>query len=311
MNVRDPLISASVAGVAALVVFGATGCASDEAVGDDGRVDATTTLYPLQYVTERVGGTHVKVTNLVKPGAEPHDLELSARQTGELGDADLVVYLKGLQPAVDEAVEQAGVDHVAEATEYSALVEHEGEEHGDEEGGHDHDHGDPHIWLDPTRLAKVAEGVRDELSDVDPDHADDYRANAATLVKELKALDREFQEGLATVQNRTFVTTHSAFGYLAERYHLKQVAINGVNPEAEPSPARLADLEETVKDEKVTTIFFESQASPKTAKTLAKDLGLRTAVLNPLESVSDPEKSTYFTVMRQNLKELRVALEAS
>ncbi|GAB2612265.1 zinc ABC transporter substrate-binding protein [Streptomyces capparidis] len=321
MNVRSrPAISAALAGAALLCLTSLTACGSDGGGGgSDGKVDAVASFYPLEYVTERIGGSHVRVTNLTKPGVEPHDMELSPRQTAELGEADLVVYLKGLQPAVDEAVEQAGVEHVAEASEYSHLEEHAEaghEEEGHEEEGHEgeehaHEGGDPHIWLDPTRLADVAEGVRDELVATDPDHADDYKANTAALVKELNALDKEFKDGLADVRSRTFITSHAAFGYLAERYDLEQVAINGVDPESEPSPAHLADLQRTAREKKVSTVFFETLASPKTAKTLAKDLGLKTAVLDPLEGVQDPEKENYFSVMRQNLKNLEQALSTS
>lgn len=148
-------------------------------------------------------------------------------------------------------------------------------------------------------------------SEADPDHAGDYRANTRTLVGELKALDKEFSDGLAGVKNRTFITTHAAFGYLAERYGLDQHGISGVDPESEPSPARLAALQRTAHKEKVTTIFFETLADPRTAETLAKDLGLKTSVLDPLEGVKDPGKDDYFSVMRQNLANLRAALGTS
>lgn len=319
MNVRHRRIPALIAATAtaALTVAAASGCSSDSGgSGGGGKVDVIASFYPLEYLTGRIGGGHVDVTGLTKPGVEPHDLELTPRQTGSLGDADLVVYLKGLQPAVDEAVEQAEPARVAEATEFSHLEEHgtdeggehEEEGHEDEGDGHDHAGGDPHIWLDPTRLAKVAEGVRDQLSKADPDHADDYRTNTEKLVGELNALDKEFSQGLSGARNRTFITTHAAFGYLAERYELEEHGISGLDPESEPSPARLAELQKTAKEEKVTTIFFETLASPKTAETLAKDLGLKTAVLDPIEGVQDPGKDDYFSVMRQNLTNLKAAL---
>lgn len=313
------LAVAALAGTTAL-----TGCAKESDAG--GGVRAIASFYPLEYVTERIGGRHVNVTGLTKPGAEPHDLELTPRQTGSLSEADLVVYLKGLQPAVDEAVDQAKPAHVAEAGSYSGGKEAAGDEHAEEdhtedghaeedghakEDGHEHEGGDPHLWLDPTRLAEVAEGVGAELAEADPDHASAYEANTKRLVKELKALDKEFRDGLAGVKNRTFITTHAAFGHLAARYDLEQHGISGLDPESEPSPARLAELQRTAKREKVTTIFFETLASPRTARALAGDLGLKTAVLDPLEGVRDPGKDDYFSVMRQNLKNLKAALGES
>lgn len=314
-----PRTSVLVAATAALAVAGAAGCSDGGGAGGGGRVGVTASFYPLEYVAQRIGGSHVQVTGLTKPGTEPHDLELTPRQIGGLTDADLVVYLKGLQPAVDRAVEQARPRHVAEAGEFVPLEEHGhgGEDHADHgdhgEGGEGRDHsgGDPHIWLDPTLLAKVAGGVGQRLAEADPDHAGDYRANTRTLVGELKALDKEFSDGLAGVKNRTFITTHAAFGYLAERYGLDQHGISGVDPESEPSPARLAALQRTAHKEKVTTIFFETLADPRTAETLAKDLGLKTSVLDPLEGVKDPGKDDYFSVMRQNLANLRAALGTS
>lgn len=284
----------------------------------DGKVHAIASFYPLQYLTQQIGGGHVDVAGLTKPGVEPHDLELSPRQTGSLSDADLVVYLKGLQPAVDEAVQQAHPKHVAQAAEYAPLEKHGTEVDGvsgrtaPEAGDHSEEAaGDPHIWLDPLRLAKVAEGVRAQLTAADPRHAADYRANARALVGRLHTLDREFRDGLSGLPDRTFITGHAAFGYLAERYRLDEVAISGIDPEAEPSPAHLADLQRTARRKHVSTVFFEALASPKTARTLARDLHLRTAVLDPLEGVKHPSKDDYFSIMRRNLKNLRTALEHS
>jgi zinc transport system substrate-binding protein len=312
---------AALAGIAAMTMAFLAGCSSGAAGHGGGKVDAVASFYPLKFITQRIGGEHVNVTSLTKPGVEPHDLELSPRQTAGLASADLVVYLKGLQPAVDEAVQQAGPAHVAEATAFSPLETHGSEvdgEHardgGDEgDGGEAHEDGagDPHIWLDPARLAKVAQGVEKELAEADPDHADDYRANAGKLAADLAKLDKDFSRGLGGYPNRTFITSHAAFGYLAERYRLDEVAISGIDPEAEPSPARLAALHRTAREKQVSTIFFESLVNPKTAQTLARDLGLKTAVLDPIEGIRDERKNDYFSVMRQNLKNLQEALKGT
>ncbi|MDF4250557.1 metal ABC transporter substrate-binding protein [Streptomyces sp. WMMB303] len=314
---------------AALTALGLTSltlaaCGSDS--GDSGKVRVAASFYPMAYLAQQIGGDHVEVSNLTKPGTEPHDLELSPKQTGQLSEMDLIVYLKGLQPAVDEAVEQSGVKNLAEAGSFTTLEDHGTDVHGekghgehgehgedghDEHEGHDHDTaGDPHIWLDPVRYAEVAEGVGKQLQKADPDHEDDYKKNTADLVSRLKTLDGEFEDGLRSRKSDTFITTHAAFGYLAERYGLRQAAVAGINPESEPSGARMKELHKIAKKEDVDTVFFENNASDKTARTLAGDLRLKTSVLSPLESVKDPKKQDYFSVMHQNLTALETALGA-
>ncbi|SER41273.1 metal ABC transporter substrate-binding protein [Streptomyces qinglanensis] len=298
-------------------------CGSDS--GDNGKVQVAASFYPMAYLAQQIGGDHVEVSNLTKPGTEPHDLELSPKQTGQLSEMDLIVYLKGLQPAVDEAIEQSGVKNVAEAASFTTLEDHgtdvhgeEGHQHGehgeeghDEHEGHDHDTaGDPHIWLDPVRYAEVAEGVGKQLQKADPDHKDAYKKSTADLVSRLKTLDGDFEDGLRGRKSDTFITTHAAFGYLAERYGLRQAAVAGINPESEPSGARMKELHKIAEKEDVDTVFFENNASDKTARTLADDLRLKTSVLSPLESVKDPGKQDYFSVMHQNLTALETALGA-
>ncbi|MTE18973.1 zinc ABC transporter substrate-binding protein [Streptomyces sp. TRM43335] len=325
---RRATARAVLASVAALGVLGLSACGTGKAGGDvsDG-VDVVASFYPMRFLAEEVGGEHVSVTSLVKPGVEAHDLELGPQQTASLSDADLVVYLKGFQPAVDDAVEQSGPAHVAEVSSYTELREHGGheheEEHGHEEGhgheeehgheGHDHGEGslDPHVWLDPVKYAEMAEGVGDALAEADPDHASDYRANAEELAGKLKTLDTEFREGLENRRTDTFVTTHAAFGYLAERYGLHEESIAGLDPESGTSGARMKELHEIVEHDGVDTVFFEADASDRTARTLADDLGLRTDVLDPVEGITDASRGDdYFEVMRANLQALRKALGA-
>ena len=342
MNARRRLIRSTAAATAfGLGTVTLAACGSDSANSDSAssesasvepEVNVVASFYPMEFLAEEIGGKHVSVSGLTKPGVEPHDLELSPQQVGELSEADLVVYLKGLQPAVDEGIEQAGAEHTAEASSYAspkksgAGGEGEGhEDHSEHEGhaeegadgggheGHDHDHGDsgdPHIWLDPLRYAQVAKGVGKELAKADPDHKSLYQKNTAALVKRLEKLDKQLRAGLQDRKTDTFVTTHAAFSYFAERYGLHEEAVNGVDPESEPSAARMKQLHQVAKEDKVNTVFFESNASDKTAKTLADDLGLKTSVLSPLESVKDPDKSDYFSLMRQNLKALQPALGA-
>jgi zinc transport system substrate-binding protein len=280
--------------------------------GGDGKISVVTAFYPLQFISERVGGDVVSVSNLTKPGAEPHDVELNARQVGEITDADLVVYLSGFQPAVDDAVKQNGGDHAFDAASSVQLLAaseadahtHEGEEEHAEESASSTD---PHFWLDPTRLATVASKVAEELGKADPAHQADFTARAAALSTELTALDGEFKAGLKTCERRELVTSHTAFHYLADRYDLTQIGITGIDPEAEPSPQRLAAVAEEAKEHGATTIFFETLVSPKVAETLAREVGAQTAVLDPLEGLTD-ENADYFSVMKANLTALTKAL---
>ncbi len=323
MNVRRLIPTAAVAGAVALGLTTLSACSSSDAAegGNDGKLDVVASFYPMQFLAEEIGGSHVSVTTLTKPGTEPHDLELSPRQTGGLSDADYILFLKGVQPAVDDAVEQAGVKNTVDAAKLTTLEHHGsevGHDHGHEEEGEEHEHEgeeeaglDPHIWLDPVKYAEVAEGVGKSLEKADPDHAADYRKNTDALVTELNALNTAYETGLKNVSTKTFITTHSAFGYLAERYGLTQEGIAGIDPEAEPSPARIDEIHSVAEKSKATTVFFETLASDRTAKTLAKDLGLKTGVLDPLEGITDKSAGAdYIEVMKSNLTALQKALGA-
>ncbi|MGY4920250.1 metal ABC transporter substrate-binding protein [Streptomyces sp. 900116325] len=316
MNVRRLIPTAAVAGAVALGLTGLSACStSDAAESKNGdKLDVVASFYPMQFLAEEIGGTHVSVTTLTKPGVEPHDLELSPRQIGGLGDADYILYLKGIQPAVDDAIAQSGVRNSVDAAKLTTL-----EDHGTETGGDEHGHAhegegagaDPHIWLDPVKYAEVAKGVGKSLEKADPNHAADYRTNTDALVKRLDALNASYKAGLRTTTTKTFITTHSAFGYLAERYGLVQEGIAGIDPEAEPSPARIKDIHSIAEKSNATTVFFETLASDRTAKTVAADTGLKTDVLDPLEGITAKSKGdNYIEVMQSNLAALQKALGA-
>ncbi|MET7633240.1 metal ABC transporter substrate-binding protein [Streptomyces sp. NPDC005133] len=316
MNVRRLIPTAAVAGAVALGLTTLSACStSDAAESKNGdKLDVVASFYPMQFLAEEIGGNHVSVTTLTKPGVEPHDLELSPRQIGGLGDADYILYLKGIQPAVDDAIAQSGVRNSVDAAKLTTL-----EDHGTETGGDEHGHAhegegagaDPHIWLDPVKYAEVAKGVGKSLEKADPNHAAEYRTNTDALVKKLDALNTSYQAGLRTTTTKTFITTHSAFGYLAERYGLVQEGIAGIDPEAEPSPARIKDIHTIAEKSKATTVFFETLASDKTAKTVARDTGLKTDVLDPLEGITAKSKGdNYIEVMQSNLAALQKALGA-
>ena len=299
---------------ALLVLVALTGCASaGRASTDAPRMQLTivAAFYPLQFVAQRVAGGHAVVTNLTQPGAEPHDLELTPRQVASLTTASLVVYQKGFQPAVDEAVAQSENAAVIDTTTIvpTRPLPATGDDLGNpERAGHDHSALDPHVWLDPMAVSRIARAVEERLSAIDPDHAADYAGNAAALDNELRSLDRSFRSGLADCVRTEFITTHNAFGYLAEQYQLTQIAISGLSPDSEPSPARIAEVQRIAQDRGLTTIFSETLVSPDVARAIASDLGLVTDVLDPIEGITDQSRGQdYLSVMASNLAALRKA----
>ena len=298
----------------------------------DGKLTVMASFYPLQDLAEKIGGEHVSVTSLTPDGAEPHDLELSPKMVDSLSSADAVVYLAGFQSAVDEAIEQQAPKTVIDVSSAAKLVEAgtdanhpsedeeeatdeaqsgETEAHEHDHEGHEHHHemsADPHFWLDPTRMAKAATLVGDKLAEADSAHADVYKANAKALAEELNTLSDTLVTKTSNCKVKTFVTAHTAFGYLADRTGLTQVGISGLDPESSPSPARLAEIAQIAKEQGVTTIFTEALIDPKVAQTLADDLGITTAVLDPIESQTDASKD-YAATMNSNIDALTKALD--
>ena len=336
------ILAAACAAATALALSACTSTASSgDSSSKDGSLTVMASFYPLKYLAEKVGGEHVSVTSLTPDGAEPHDLELSPKMVDSLSSADAVIYLAGFQSAVDEAIEQQAPKTVIDVSSAAELVEagsdanhpaeeeeatdetqsgeteahdhdHEGHDHeGHDHAGHDHHHdmsADPHFWLDPVRMAKAATLVGDKLAEADSAHADTYKANAKALAEELTTLGDTLVTKTSKCQVKTFVTAHTAFGYLADRTGLTQVGISGLDPESSPSPARLAEIGQIAKEQGVTTIFTEALIDPKVAQTLADDLGITTAVLDPIESQTDASKD-YAATMNSNIDALTKALD--
>lgn len=308
---------AAFAGGLTLLTAAACGSATTGAAttgsGSGERPRVLAAFYPLEWLSQKVAGPDAEVGTLTSPGVEPHDLELTPRQIAEIERADLIVYLKGVQPAVDEAVAEHAPDRSFDVATAVATLPAAGadphEEDGHEEEGHTEPDYDPHLWLDPSRFATVATRLGDRLAETGGAHAAAFRERAAATARELTTLDQEMKDGLSNCTHRTLVTAHAAFGYLADRYRLKQVGISGIDPESEPSPARLAEVAKVAKAEKVTTIFTEDLVNPKVAEVLAKEVGATTAVLNPIES--RPATGDYLSAARENLAHLRTALGCS
>ncbi|WP_297742529.1 metal ABC transporter substrate-binding protein [uncultured Tessaracoccus sp.] len=345
---------------AAMTLAACSSPSATEGGKDIDKPNVVVAFYGLEYTAQQIVGDHATVTTLTQPGQDAHDLELKPTQVASVGDADLVMYLKQFQPAVDEAVKQSGNKHVLDAAEFAELLpatgaghghdhaddddhaddhdhgdesegehnhDHDGEhDHGDDQEsqedhdhsddadddheGHDHDHGDfdPHYWLDPNRMAKVGQALANQLGKQYPEMKDDLQANAKKFSESMSKIDEEYKTGLAKCERKEFITSHTAFNYLAHNYGMTEIGIAGINPDGEPSPARIAKVQELAKEHGVTTIFFETLTSPAVSKAIAGDLGLKTAVLDPLEGITEKSPGDdYPSIMRANLKALKEA----
>ncbi len=306
MRFRNVLMPAA---VLALTVSGCAAFDEGEADSDDG-VTVAAAFYPLAFVADRVAGDHAEVELLTQPGKEPHDLELNVNETAEISAADLIVFQKDFQPAVDDAVEQNATGVTLDATDVVDLVaaEESHEEHAEHEGEEEHDHGDadPHFWQDPLRVADLGDAVADELAGIDPDHADNYHANATDLRSDLEELDSQFTSGLADCDRDAIVVSHDAFGYL-EKYGVHIESLVGLSPDAEPSPAVIGELQELIREEGITTVFSEP-LEPDLVAGLASDLDLTTATLDPIEGMTDAaSEDDYVSLMEDNLDAIREA----
>lgn len=297
----------------ALVATTAACSPQTQATGSD-QIQVLAAFYPLAFVAEQIGGERVAVTTLTPAGAAPHDLELAPAHTRKISEADLVLFQSAFQPSVDEAVSARDPKNVLDSAHLATLAldpEHEhGEDEEHDEDSHDHGPNDPHFWLDPELYASFADEVAQELTTLYPDGAAEFATNLDSFKLTLDQLDQNYTDGLATCKTRSIVLTHAAFGYSAQRYDFNQVAIVGVDPEAEPSPVQLKKVAAMVTELGIDTIFFETLVSPKVAQTLASDLKISAEVLDPIEGLTVPD-TNYFTIMESNLDALRAGMQCS
>lgn len=300
-----------------------------------------TTVYPLTYFTERIGGEHVNVASIYPTGANEHTFEPTQRDMMKLADADLFFYIGlGLEGFVDKASQTLSGENVEMVATADELTDeelesgtiHEEEEHGDHEGedhsdhvgedhnqpeeGHEgHHHGDidPHVWISPVLSQKISLSIKNALVEKDPEHEEVYTENYEKLIGELEQLDADFQTMAAEAENKTFFVSHAAFGYLAEPYGLEQVAIAGLNSQDEPSQKKLTEIVNLAQDKGIKYILFEQNVSSKTADVIRKEIGAESLVLHNLGVLTDEDLKngeTYFTLMKKNLETLRTALNA-
>ena len=338
------MLAAGMSACSALKSESSSSASAPHTIAPGKTLTVSTSFYPIQYLAESIGGKLVKVSTVTPSNVEPHDFELSGKETAELAKADIIAYVPGFQPSLDKAVKEVGSGPtVVDLSKPANLVHHEGveeeheheHEHGEEatdgasasaataqaseaehdehghdehaEGGEGHDGDlDPHFWLDPDRMIKVAETLEASFAQIDPANANDYKAGLDKLKTALTNLDNQYKQGLTSCQHKTFITSHAAFGYMAERYGLTQASISGIDPETEPSPAEMANIKSVVEKTGVKTIFTEELVSDAPAKAIAAETGAETSVLSPLES--KPERGDYTDAMTSNLERLRSAM---
>lgn len=277
-----------------------TGCIEQPEESDKIRVVAT--FYPLYEFSSRIGGEKVDVSTLIPAGVEPHDWEPGPRDIIKLESAQVFVYNgAGLEPFVEGMLEriEPGKLEVVDTSKGIELIKTLGEP-------------DPHIWLDPILAKQQVENIEEALVKTDPRNSEYYRANANALKQELEELHEEITRELAPAGKRVFISSHTAFSYFAIRYNLEQIAITGLSPEIEPGPAEIVEIVKLARDHGVKYIFFEPLVSPRLSEVIAKEVGAQTLVLNPIEGLTEDEikqGKNYFTLMRENLDNLKTALE--
>lgn len=311
MNHKNLVIVAVLLAILALVVLGMSlKRVTDKASLNAGepKLEIAATFYPLYFFASEIGKDQVNVTNLTPAGAEPHDYEPNAQDIAKLEQMPLLLANgAGFEPWLDDVEvnlesKQTRVARVAES-----LISLELEEEGKSMS-------DPHVWLDPILAQKEIDNITHVMSYVDPVRASTYERNATDLQSRLLALHEEFSRGLKNCKHRKIVTSHQAFGYVAKRYGLEQVAIAGLSPEQEPTPTELAEVADFAKANNIKFIFFETLVSPRLAETLAQEVGAEVLVFDPLEGLSEEDQRAgkdYFSVQRENLKNLQTALECS
>ena len=295
-----------------------TGCGTQPAdtTAGDGRLRVLTSFYPMYDFACKIGGDCIDVTNMVPSGTEPHDWEPSTNDLKNLEKADVFIYNGAdMEPWADDLlVSRSDTLRVVEASENVELRTTDGEhEHAHEHEDADHHHGDfdPHVWLNPENAKIEMEAIRDALCAADPENSTVFQSNYEKYAAELDALDAEFREKLAPLPNRTIVVAHEAFGYLCDAYGLTQVGIEGLSPDSEPDPGRMAEVIDFVREHSISTIFFEELVSPKVAEAIASETGAQAKMLSPLEGLSDEQAAAgadYFSVMHDNLAALMEAL---
>jgi len=273
------------------------------------KIKIVTSFYPLYFFTSEIVGDKAEVINLTPAGAEPHEYEPTARDVSIIEDSNLLVLNDGGLEGWGE-----NVKNNLDKNKTKIIVAGDGltTKTKEDEENNSLEVIDPHIWLSPVLAIEMVEKIEIGISEVDPNNSSFYKANAEALKEKLNVLDNEFKQGLLTCGSKNIITSHSAFAYLASSYGLNQVSVAGLSTEEEPSSKQLSEITKFAKTNNIKFIFFESLISPKLSETIAKEVGAQTLVLNPIEGLTEDEIKSgkdYFSEMRNNLTNLKIALE--
>lgn len=261
------------------------------------KIHVSASFYPLYFFASEIGGDKASVFNITPAGSEPHDYDPTTQDMARIESSQMLILNGGIEAWGDKIRANLKEKNVRIVIAGEGLVMQ-----------------DPHIWLDPSLALKETERISQGFIAIDSANRNYYLINENKLKVKLNQLDREYKNGLKNCLRQDFVTSHAAFFYLAQSYGLKQIPISGLSPDQEPSARQMADVVNYVKKQGIKYIFFERLVSPKLAQTIAQEAGVKTLVLDPLEGISDNEikqGENYFTVMRENLKNLQQALQCS
>lgn len=315
MNNKKVLLAGSIVLFAIIIIVALLNFGQKEE-NNSPKIKVVTSFYPLYFFTSQIAGDKADVSNLIPSGAEPHGYEPTARDMAQIESSNLLVLNGGGLEGWGENIksnfnkDKTKVVVAGEGLTTKTMEEEEHEEHAEE--GHHHDGIDPHIWLSPILAQQMIDKIEFGLSEVDPNNSSYYKSNAEILKNKLSVLDEEFKKGLATCGDKNIITSHAAFAYLASAYGLNQISIAGLSSEEEPSSKEMAEIVKFAKDNNVKYIFFESLISPKLSETIAKEIGAQTLLLNPIGGLTEDEINSgkdYFTEMRSNLANLKIALQ--
>lgn len=321
-----------------IFALAACGTSDDTKEGSEDQKDKLnvyTTVYPLQFFAEQIGGELIEVDTIYPPGTDEHSFDPTQKDMMRLADADLFFYIGlGLESFVEKAektLAQENVKFIATGEKIPESDLQEGHHHHDDEDGHeahghdeeaheehdheghDHDHGefDPHVWISPKLSQSLALSIKDELVAALPEHAEQLEANYEKVIASLEQLDQSFDAMAHEAKRDTFFVSHAAFGYIADRYHLHQISVAGLNSQSEPSQKQLAALVQQAKEENIQYVLFEQNVSSKLTEVVQKEIGAKSLTLHNLSVLTEEDlqaNETYFTLMERNIEVLRQAL---
>ncbi len=307
-----------------IIIFSLSACSFDKEnkksqKNSEDKLTIYTTIYPLQYFTERIGGNFVITKNIVPKGADAHSTDINLKTMSKVSESDAFIYtgtgLEGYANAVTDTLKGKDVLIVNASKNIQFKDSSEIESDSDEIDEHD-DHStetdvDPHVWLDPIRSITLAENIKNSLVKLEPSNKEAFEKNFEDIKKELEDLDSEFKDVITQSKRKTFIVSHSAYGYWEEIYGLKQIGISGLSPTNEPSQKQLKNIIDLVLTNKLQYIFFEPNVSNKIAEIVKNETDTKTLTLQNLESLTSKNKKNnedYFIVMQNNIEALRTAL---